>query len=148
GLQRPLVPRSRFQPRLTPSVDMTSDVKGCQPIFLGLHHVFIPRCIERAGASNRRRLILLISVGWVPPSLRPSGACLTRGSSVLSKPPHAAEGDTTPGLRLFPCPLAPFRVALFSVMRAIENHPGLTRRPPPPWPWPTCILSAPGPWPR
>jgi len=60
-----------------------------------------------------RRLILLRSVGWVPPSLRPSGACLTRGSRVLSKPPHAAEGDTTPGLRLCQCPLEPFRVELF-----------------------------------
>jgi hypothetical protein len=47
-----------------------------------------------------RRLILLISVGWVPPSLRPSGACLTLGSSVLYEPPNAAEGYTTPGLRL------------------------------------------------
>ena len=60
-----------------------------------------------------RRLILLLSVGWVPPSLHLSGACLTRGSRVLSKPPNAAEGDTTPGLRLFPCTLAPFRVELF-----------------------------------
>ena len=59
-----------------------------------------------------RRLILLISVGWVPPDLRPSGACLTLGSRVLSKPPNAAEGYTKPGLRLFPCPLEPCRVAL------------------------------------
>ena len=47
-----------------------------------------------------RRLILLISVGWLPPSLRPSGAGLCRGSSVLSQPLNAVEGDTTPGLRL------------------------------------------------
>jgi hypothetical protein len=40
GVQRLLVPRFRLQPRLTPSVDMTSDVKGCQPIFLGLHRIF------------------------------------------------------------------------------------------------------------
>jgi hypothetical protein len=84
-----------------------------------------------------RRLILLISVGWVPPYLRPSGACLTLGSSVLSKPPNAAEGYTTPGLRLFPCTLDPFRVELFSVMRAIKHRLGLTRRPAPPWQWPT-----------
>jgi hypothetical protein len=74
-----------------------------------------------------RRLILLLSVGWVPPSLLPSGACLTRGSRFLSKPPHAAEGDTTPGLRLFQCTLEPFRVALFYVMRAIKSRLGLTR---------------------
>jgi len=46
-------------------------------------------------------LILLLAVGWVPPSLRPSGACLALGSSILSKPLNAAEGYTTPGLRLF-----------------------------------------------
>ncbi len=38
--------------------------------------------IGRAGARKRRRLILLISVGWLPPSLRPSGACLARGTRV------------------------------------------------------------------
>jgi hypothetical protein len=47
-----------------------------------------------------RRLILLISVGWVPPALRPSGACLTLGTSLLYKPHNAAEGYPTPGLRL------------------------------------------------
>jgi hypothetical protein len=52
-----------------------------------------------------RRLILLICVGWVPPYMGPSGACLTLGSSLLYKPLHAAEGDTTPGLRLFRCTL-------------------------------------------
>jgi hypothetical protein len=50
-----------------------------------------------------RRVILLLSVGWLPPSLRPSGACLCRGSRGLSQPLHAAEGDTTPGLRLCRC---------------------------------------------
>jgi len=29
-----------------------------------------------------RRLITLISVGWVPPYLRPSGACLYLGTRV------------------------------------------------------------------
>src|ERR671925_1920363 len=107
----------------------------CQELiadFLGLHDVFSPRCIGRGGASKRRRLILLLSVGWVPPYLRPSGACLCLGSSVLSKPPNAAEGYTTPGLRLFPCTLAPFRVELVYVMRAIKSRRGLTRRSAPP----------------
>jgi hypothetical protein len=84
---------------------MTSDVKGCQPTFLGLHRVFFPRCIGRDGASTMRRLILLLSVGWVPPYLLPSGACLSLGLSVLYKPPNAAEDDTTPGLRLCRCTL-------------------------------------------
>jgi hypothetical protein len=52
-----------------------------------------------------RRLILLISVGWLPPYLPPSGACLCLGSSVLSQPLNAVEGDTKPGLRLCRCTL-------------------------------------------
>jgi hypothetical protein len=55
-----------------------------------------------------RRLILLLSVGWVPPYVPPSGACLALGSRVLSQPLHAVEGDTTPGLRLFRCTLETF----------------------------------------
>jgi hypothetical protein len=52
-----------------------------------------------------RRLILLLSVGWLPPSVPPSGACLCLGSSVLSQPLNAVEGYTTPGLRLGRCTL-------------------------------------------
>ena len=52
-----------------------------------------------------RRLILLISVGWLPPYLPPSGACLCLGSRVLSQPLNAVEGYTTPGLRLCRCTL-------------------------------------------
>jgi len=46
-------------------------------------------------------------VGWLPPSWRPSGACLGRGSRVLSEPLNAVEGDTTPGLRLYRDPWVP-----------------------------------------
>ena len=70
---------------------MTSNVKSGQQIFLGLHDVFCPRCIGKAGASKNRRLILLLSVGWLPPYLHPSGACLTLGSSMpcgLLTPPR------------------------------------------------------------
>jgi hypothetical protein len=52
-----------------------------------------------------RRLLRLLSVGWLPPSWPPSGAGLCRGSRVLSQPLHAVEGDTTPGLRLCRCTL-------------------------------------------
>jgi hypothetical protein len=38
AFQRPL--RSRFQARLKLGVDMTSDVKRWQQLFLGLHNVF------------------------------------------------------------------------------------------------------------
>jgi hypothetical protein len=102
-LQPPLVPRSGFRQQVKPSVAMTSNVKSGEQVFLGLHAVFFPSCIGRAGASHMRRLILLLSVGWVPPYLRPSGACLCLGSSVLDQPLNAAAGDTTPGLRLCRC---------------------------------------------
>ena len=70
-------------PRLSAGVAMTSNVKSCQQIFLGLHDVFCPQCIVKAGASKKRRLILLLSVGWLPPYLHPSGACLYLGTSIL-----------------------------------------------------------------
>jgi hypothetical protein len=84
-----------------------------------------------------RRLILLISVDWLPPYLLPSGACLSLGSSVLYQPHNAAEGYTKPGLRLFQCTLEPFRVERFCVMYAIKSRLGLTRRSAPLWQWPT-----------
>jgi hypothetical protein len=85
---------------------MTSDVNSCQQIFLGLQHVFYPSCIRRAGASQSRRVIRRLAVGWRPPDWQPSGACLTLGSSSLYQPRNAAEDYTTPGLRLFRCTLA------------------------------------------
>ena len=74
--------------------------------------LFSPLCRKRGGASTRRRLILLLSVGWVPPSLPPSGACLNRGTSIPRGSLHAAEGDTTPGRRLFSYPLASLLIVL------------------------------------
>src|SRR5215813_5706381 len=53
--------------------------------------IFSPVYIGRAGASKTRRLIMLISVGWVPPYLYPSGACLHLGTRVpcgLITPPR------------------------------------------------------------
>jgi hypothetical protein len=97
---------------------MTSDVKSWEQVFSGHHHIFCPRCIGKAGASKIRRLILRLSGGWVPLDWPPSGACLCLGSSILHSPLHAAEGDTTPGLRLSRCTLEPFRVALFRGMHA------------------------------
>jgi hypothetical protein len=49
-----------------------------------------------------RRLILLISVGWVPPSLGPSGACLTLGSSMPEGSLNAVEGYTNTGAAPLP----------------------------------------------
>ena len=77
-----LVPRSRFWQRLRRSVAMTSDVKGWEQLFLRPHQRFFLWALERAGARKTRRVITLISVGWLPPSWPPSGACLNRGTSV------------------------------------------------------------------
>ena len=65
--------------------------------------VFCPRCLGKAGARKRRRVLLRLSVGWLPPSVPPSGAGLTLGSSILYKPLNAVEDCTTPGLRLCRC---------------------------------------------
>ena len=95
-------------------VAMTSNVKSWEQLFSGHHNIFCPRCIGRGGASQIRRLIRLLSVGWRPPDWPPSGACLSLGASVLSSPRHAAEGDTTPGRRLVRGPLA---ILLSSLLR-------------------------------
>ena len=44
--------------------------------------ILLTASIERAGARKRRRLSLLLSVGWLLPSLCPSGAGLARGTRV------------------------------------------------------------------
>jgi hypothetical protein len=42
-------PPSHNSPRQhTLDLDMTSDVKSCEPLFLGLHHVFALRAAEEA----------------------------------------------------------------------------------------------------
>ena len=80
-----------------PSIAMTSNVKSWSQLFSGHHAVFCPRCIGRGGARKIRRLILLLSVGWRPPYVPPSGACLHLGASILYQPLHAAQGATTGG---------------------------------------------------
>jgi hypothetical protein len=74
--------------------------QGSGATFLSLHDVCSPLHMRRGGASTIRRLILLLAVGWVPPSVPPSGACLSLGSSIPAGSLNAAEGSTTPGLRL------------------------------------------------
>jgi hypothetical protein len=83
-----------------------------------------------------RRVILRLSVGWLPPYGLPSGAGLTLGSSVLSQPPHAAADDTKPGLRLFQSTLEPLRVARFAVLWIIQSRLRFGRRVVPPGQWP------------
>src|SRR5262249_4191117 len=99
AFQPPL--RYGFRARLRRSVAMTSNGKSWSPRFSGHQHIFCPRCIGRSVATIRRRLLLRLSVGWLPPSWPPSGAGLALGTRILYKPLNAAEDDTTPGRRLF-----------------------------------------------
>jgi hypothetical protein len=50
--------------------------------FLHRNVLLVKWSIERGGASHIRRLLLLVFVGWVPPDLHPSGACLALGTRV------------------------------------------------------------------
>jgi hypothetical protein len=59
--------------------------RGSGKILVAFQHgdvLSVTRSIGRAGASNIRRLRLLVSAGWVPPDLPPSGACLALGRRV------------------------------------------------------------------
>jgi hypothetical protein len=86
------VPRFGHWRRLRPSVDMTSDVKGGeQLVYVCLILFPFVSSSGRAGARKTRRLITLLSVGWLPPALPPSGACRMRGPRVpggLRTPPR------------------------------------------------------------
>jgi hypothetical protein len=55
---------TRRSARLMPGGAMTADVKRWPQRFLGLHGVFSPPCIRRVGARKKRRLLLLLPVGW------------------------------------------------------------------------------------
>jgi hypothetical protein len=99
--------------------------------------------LGRAGARKTRRLITLISVGWVPPSLHPSGACLTLGTRVP--------------VGLFTLPRVTPNRGCASADRGgkprtlVRQHPVIFRRSavrPPAWPWPTGRHFMPGQWPQ
>jgi hypothetical protein len=93
-------------------IDMTSDVKTWSEKFYVMTFLSVQRCLGRDGASQRRRLILLICVGWLPPDLCPSGACLHLGTSVPIGSHNAAEGYTTPGRRFSDAPGKPSEYAV------------------------------------
>jgi len=93
----------RFQRRLSASVDMTSDVRSCQQLF------YVCRlCFPRPWKSRSQENTTgdpADSRGLTPTFLSPSGPASIEGRASLG-PHHAAEGDTTPGLRLFQWTLA------------------------------------------
>jgi hypothetical protein len=99
--------------------------------------------IGRAGTSKTRRLITLISVGWLPPSLPPSGACLKRGTSGpvgLRTPPRVTphRGCVSADRRWKPCKRLRQAAAIF--LRSVTRQPA--------WPWPTGRHARLGPWRR
>jgi len=69
--------------------------------FFEVFILFFTSVQRQRRSQDKTTVELAASVGWLPPSLPPSGACLCLGSSVLDKPLNAAEGYTKPGLRLF-----------------------------------------------
>ena len=91
---------SGFPPRLMPGVDMTSDVKSREQLFYVCLMFFLLGLSEEpepgsptVDPADIRGLAptFLVSVGCLPHS-RDERTC---------RPHNAAEGDTTPGLRLF-----------------------------------------------
>jgi hypothetical protein len=61
---------------------MISDVKSSSEFFYVIIFIAAQLVIGRGGVSQKRRLIRLISVGWLPPDVRPSGAGLDLGTRV------------------------------------------------------------------
>ena len=99
-LQPTLLRRCGFRQQLKAGVDMTSDGKSREQLFLRLPHIF--PCIYRKSRSQEDTTVdhadirglgttLLVSVGCLPQS---------RDESTL-RSHNAAEGYTKPGLRLF-----------------------------------------------
>jgi len=121
---------------------MTSDVKGWEQLFY-VCLIFSLFSLGRAGASKTRRLLTLLSVGWFPPSWHPSGACLTRGTSVpvglFTLPrvtPHRGCASAERGGK----PRQLVRPHTVILRRSAARQPA--------WPWPTCRHFIPGPWPQ
>src|SRR5215510_9363944 len=89
-----------------------------------------------------RRLILLISVGWLPPYLPPSGACLCLGSSVLIQASERCRGLHHTGAASLPMhvgkPSAFVVESALSVGRMVLWEPL--------WQWPTCSQPAHAQW--
>ena len=101
--------------------------------------LFFPLSIGRAGASQTRRLILLISVGWLPPDVSPSAACLMLGTRVafgLFTLPRVtpSRGCASSDRRWKPRKLLRQPTVIFR-LSAVRQ---------PAWHWPTCRHFSPG----
>jgi hypothetical protein len=114
--------------------------QGLGATFLRPHYRFFLVSLGRAGASQTRRLLTLLSVDWRPPSVPPSGTGLLRGTSVpvgLLTPPRVPphRGCIAAERR---CPLGEPLLAPAVIFRPEVAWPLA-------WPWPTSRRSLPGP---
>ena len=92
-------PRSRCSPRLTRSVDMTSDVKGWEELFY-VCLMFFPLS-HRKSRSQEDTTVDHAAIRGLAPTFLASVGCLPHARDERTlRPPNAAEGYTTPGLRL------------------------------------------------
>src|SRR5262249_6582580 len=93
--------------------------------------LFVLLSSGREGARTRRRLLPLLAVGWLPPSVPPSGAGRMRGPRVpcglVTLPrvtPHrggaSADARWTPGEPWLP-PAAVFRLAVSRELDSLGN---------------------------
>jgi hypothetical protein len=99
-LQRPLLRRCRFRQRLSRSVDMTSDVKGCSKFFMSSSQVPISSCRQSAGAEPVETTVDHADIRGLATTLLASVRCLPRSRDEDFEPLHAVEDYTTPGLCL------------------------------------------------
>src|SRR5215510_2927445 len=97
GVQRPL--RSRFPPRLTHGVDMTSNVKSWLLMFL---HFLCPLVLRhRKRRSQEETTVDQADIRGLGTTLLASVGCLPRSRHEgVFQPLNAIEGYTKPGLRL------------------------------------------------
>jgi hypothetical protein len=78
--------------RLRPSVDMTSDVKSGQQLFLGLHEVFLS-FVHRKSRSQEDTTVNLAAIRGLMTTFLVSVGCLLQSRDEHPcGPPNAAEG--------------------------------------------------------
>ena len=92
--------RSGFRQQLKAGVDMTSDVKGWEQLFY-VRIMFFP-LLSRKSRSQEDTTVDHADIRGLVPTFLASVGCLPHSRNESTFRPHnAAEGYTTPGLRLF-----------------------------------------------
>src|SRR6266511_1692696 len=91
--------RFSFRARLRPSVDMTSDVKGWEPLFY-VCLLFSPSLYRKSRSQEDPTVEHAALRGLAPPFLASVGCLPPSRDERTSRSQNAAEGDTPPGRRL------------------------------------------------